>query len=103
MLLASTISNRTRALTAVACFRALAASSILGLSVFVTLQGPASQRQAFGTLLRVAQAGPLCEQIVFDNKTSQIVSSGNVQCGPADIAHNFHTPLASLRRGFTNK
>jgi hypothetical protein len=95
--------SQTRALTILACFKMLLICGLLALSFGARAQDPAFQHQSFGTFVRMAHAGPLCEQLVFDNNTSNIVSSGSVQCSQTDAAHNFQAPLASLKRGFASK
>ena len=103
MLLANISSNQTRTLVVIASLLALLASGFLGLSVRAAAPRSEPQRQDLGTFISIPRAGPLCQRIVFDNNTSHIVSSGNVQCRAEDLAHDFQAPLASLRRGFTSK
>jgi hypothetical protein len=103
MLLANITSTQTRTLVVIASLLALLTSGFLGLSVRAIARHSEPQQHDFGTFVSIPKAGPLCQRIVFDNYTSQIVSSGNVQCRPEDLAHDFQAPLASLRRGFSSK
>ena len=103
MLLTKTTSDRTRMLIVLVCFKGLMATAVLGLSVGAIAQHSKPQRQDFATFVSIPKAGPLCDRIVFDNNTSQIVSSAKVQCRSEGLAHEFQAPLASLRRGFTSR
>jgi hypothetical protein len=102
MLLAETTGNHPRLLIAAACLVTLATSGVLSVAAITTHPEP-QPRQYFGTFVSVPDAGPLCQQLIFDNYTSLIVSSKNVECKPLDIKHNLEAPLATLRRGFTGK
>jgi hypothetical protein len=102
MLLAGTAGNYPRLLIAAACLVTLAISSFLSVSAITTHREP-EPRQYFGTFISALDAGPLCQKLVFDNYTSLIVSSKDVDCNPIDPRHNLEAPLATLRRGFTSK
>ena len=102
MHLAETAGNHPKLLIMAACLVTLATSGFLSVAAIKTPPEP-QQRQYFGTFVSAPDAGPLCQQLIFDNYTSLIVSSKNIQCKPLDIKHNLEAPLASIRRGFTSE
>jgi hypothetical protein len=67
MLLANPSFRQANTLIVVACFKALAAVGVLGLSLVGTAQFPGLQQRELATFVRVTQSDPLCHQIVFDN------------------------------------
>jgi hypothetical protein len=102
MLLAETAGNYQRPLIVGACLTTLAVSGLLSAAAIANHQAP-QHRQNFGRFVSVPDTGPLCQQVIFDNDTSHIVSSKSVECNPVDIKHNLAAPLATLRRGFTGR